>query len=194
MHLFQVQYAQSEPSATISTGTHSLSQSIATISSKTCIVWDNSHYFNWNTQCLSQLEVLKGTLSGDSEFYGNDSRIEIYGADAKGMYTFLPQGKIFQAIRDLLSYTKRKSRRDSVAISRLSPKKCRLDKSYLDIPDLISILFIELYRDHIFWHQKLPCKGRLPYPLSSPWNSNKLPSRPSFQYGHLSPEWKEISQ
>ena len=62
------------------------------------------------------------------------------------MYTFLPQGKILQAIRNLLSYTKRKSRRDSVVISRSSPKKCRLGKSYLDIPDLISISFKELYR------------------------------------------------
>ena len=61
------------------------------------------------------------------------------------MYTFLPQRKILQAIRDLLSYTKRKFRRDSVAISRSPPKTCRLDKSYLDIPDLISILFIEPY-------------------------------------------------
>ena len=78
--------------------------------------------------------------------YGNQSQIEIYGADIKEMYTFLPQEKILQAIRDLLSYTKRKSRRDSVVISRSSPKKCRLGKSYLDIPDLIPIPFTELYR------------------------------------------------
>ena len=56
------------------------------------------------------------------------------------MYTFLPQGNILQAVRNLLSY------RDK--IQQLSPflKKCRLDKSYLDIPDLISISFKELYR------------------------------------------------
>ena len=62
------------------------------------------------------------------------------------MYTFLPQGEILQAIRDLPSYTKSKSRRDSVVISRSSPKKCRLGKSYLEIQDLISISFKELDR------------------------------------------------
>ena len=80
------------------------------------------------------------------QVYGNQSQIEIYGADIKEMYTFLPQEKILQAIRDLLSYMKRKSRRDSVVISRSSPKKCRLGKSYLDIPDLVSVSFKELYR------------------------------------------------
>ena len=30
--------------------------------------------------------------------YGNQSQIEIYGADMKEMYTFLPQEKILQAI------------------------------------------------------------------------------------------------
>ena len=80
------------------------------------------------------------------QVYGNQSQIEIYGADIKEMYTFLPQEKILQAIRDLLSYTKRKSRRDAVTISRSSPKNCRIGKSYLDIPDLVSISFKDLYR------------------------------------------------
>ena len=56
------------------------------------------------------------------QVYGHRSQIEIYGADIKEMYTFLPPKKILQAIRDLLSYMKRKSRRDSVVISRSSPK------------------------------------------------------------------------
>ena len=82
----------------------------------------------------------------NNQVYGNQSQIEIYGADIKEMCTFLPQEKILQAIRDLLSYMKRKSRRDSVEISRSFLKKCRLGKSYLDIPDLVSISFKELYR------------------------------------------------
>ena len=57
------------------------------------------------------------------QVYGNHSQIEIYGADIKEMYTFLPQAKILQAIRDLLSYMKSESRRDSIVISRSSPKK-----------------------------------------------------------------------
>ena len=40
------------------------------------------------------------------QVYGNQSQIEIYGADIKEMYTFLPQEKVLQAIRDLLSYIK----------------------------------------------------------------------------------------
>ena len=71
------------------------------------------------------------------QVYGNHSQTEFYGADIKEMYTFLPQAKILQAIRDLLSYMKRKSRRDSVVISRSSPKK--FGKTYLDIPDLVLI-------------------------------------------------------
>ena len=64
------------------------------------------------------------------QVYGNQSQIEIN----------------LQAIRDLLSYMKRKSRRDSEVVSRSSPTKYRLSKYYLSIPDLGSISFKEFYR------------------------------------------------
>jgi len=62
--------------------------------------------------------------------FGSETVFNTWAADVKEMYDWLPQSDILRAIKWILSYIAKKSRRAHVAVFYKCTKKSRIGKSY----------------------------------------------------------------
>ena len=101
--------------------------------------------------------------------FGSETVFNSWAADVKEMYDWLPQNDILKAIRWILSYVSKKSRRNYVAVFFKCTKQSRIGKSY-QRDDSINISFEDIFLicafqisnayfvlDNVIYLQRLGC-------------------------------------
>ena len=101
----------------------------------------HSNLFN-PTQALPTMKLLFMQLHNK---FGSETVFNTWAADVKEMYDWLPQSDILKAVRWILTYIGKKSRRSSVAVFYKCTKKNRIGKSYQH-DESVNIPFEDIYK------------------------------------------------